>query len=73
MREFLLSLQKRAKENIASIRSKIDSAQTADEVRSLDKQLTEAENELRSIENQLASLDDDSRVAVSACINLDFF
>ena len=61
MREFLLSLQKRAKENIASIRSKIDSAQTADEVRSLDKQLTEAENELRSIENQLANLDDDSK------------
>lgn len=61
MREFLLSLQKRAKENIASIRSKIDAATTADEVRSLDKQLTEAENELRSIENQLAQLDDDSK------------
>ena len=61
MREFLLKLQKRAKENIASIRSKIDAATTADEVRSLDKQLTNAENELRSIENQLTQLDDDSK------------
>ncbi len=61
MREFLLALQKRAKENIASIRSKIDAAQTADEVRSLDKQLTDAENELRSIDAQLANLDADEQ------------
>lgn len=66
MREFLLALQKRAKENIASIRSKIDAAQTADEVRSLDKQLTDAENELRSIDAQLAKLDADEQNKRSA-------